>query len=113
MARTMKNGDTWPPLRGEAADETGQPVDLSGAVSLTMFAVSDTHTITGPASALWPAVPDADGQHQWNWQYDFVAGDTVVSATYKVRLVVEWAVGETQTFPNTGHETLTIEDDTA
>jgi hypothetical protein len=110
MARTMKNGDTWPPLRGEASDETGAPVNLTGAVSRTVFAVCPTHTITGPATALWPAVPDADGEHLWNWEYDFVVGDTVVSDTYKTRLVVEWASGETQTFPNTGHEELIIED---
>lgn len=113
MARTMKNGNTWPPLRGEASDETGQPVDLSTAVSLTVYCVGATHTITGPATALWPAVLDADGQHKWNWQYDFVAGDTLVSGEYKVRLDVEWAPGEIQTFPNSGHETLTIEDVTA
>jgi|SRR5581483_2449216 len=108
--RTMKNGDTWPPLRGEAADETGQPVDLSSADSLDVECVGNTHTITGTAIALWPAVPDADGEHFWNWEMDFAPGDTDVSDEYKVRLIVTWAPGQVQTFPNDGHETLTIQD---
>lgn len=109
MARTMKAGDTWPPLRGEASDESGSPVDLSAALSLEVVMTSPAHTISGAAAALQPPIADADGVHQWNWQYNWVAGDTANAGEYAVELKVTWATGELETFPNSGSETLVIE----
>lgn len=92
--RNMIVGDTTPPLRGEVDDATGSPLNLSGAVSLTVHAtynlgLGGTATFTGPAVADWPAIADADGIHHWNWHYNFAAGDTAVAGDpYNVELVV-------------------------
>jgi hypothetical protein len=105
----MKVGATWPPLRGQATDEFGAPVDLSTALSLTFLAVTTTHTISGAASAIQPAVADPDGLHHWNWQYNFAVGDTVVAGKYDVYLQVTWTPTEIEYFPDDGAESLTIE----
>lgn len=109
MARTIKQGATWPPLRGEAADSTGTAVDLSTAQELEVHCIGPTHTIIGPATALQPPVPDADGVHFWNWEYGFVAGDTDIVGSYNVYLKCTWAPGEIEWFPDSGSEKLTIE----
>lgn len=110
MARKMKAGDTWPPLKGEAADETGAPVNLSGAASMEVVITNGTDSIGGVATAIWPPEADVDGDHQWNWQHTFAVGATDgLEGDFSVELKVTWAAGELQTFPNTGHETLSFE----
>lgn len=112
MPRTLKLGDTYPPLRGQASDETGSPLNLSLAASLAIRMVSPGHTITGACIAIQPPLADADGVHQWNWQYNWVAGDTANAGVYTVELIVTWDAGppvHIETFPNSGSETLTIE----
>lgn len=109
MARTLKVGATWPPIRGQASDEDGNPVDLSTAQQLTMIAVTATHTITGTAIAIQPPLADDDGVHYWNWQYNIQVGDTDQAGIYKLYLKAVWAPGEIEFFPDDGSETLTIE----
>lgn len=117
MPRTLKVGDTWPPLRGEAQDAQGNPLDLSGALTLELIIKSNTHQIFGLggspnlplASALWPAVADPDGVHLWNWEYEIAVADMGVVGIYVVNLKVTWATNEFQTFPNDGGEALIIE----
>jgi len=109
MARTMKVGATFPPMRGQATDGQGNPVDLSTATTLTMIAISGSHTMTGPAVALHPPIDDEDGIHHWNWQYNFAVGDTAVAGTYKVYLKADLGSGEIEFYPDAGSETLTIE----
>ena len=109
MARIMKVGATWPPLRGQATDATGSPVDLSTALSLTFIAKTATHTITGAATAIHPAIADPDGLHFWNWQYTWATGDTAAAGVYNVYLEVLWTSTEIEYFPDDGAETLTIE----
>lgn len=109
MARTMKAGDTWPPLRGQASDASGV-LDLSTAVSLDVVLTSGTHQITGTATPIQPPIVDEEGT--WNWEYNWADGDTDNPGDYTVELKVVWSLGpppERQTFPNTGSETLTIE----
>src|SRR5947209_18259339 len=112
MARFMKVGATWPPLRGEASDELGSPVDLSTAMDLTMLAISSTHTITGNpgTEAIHPPDADPDGTHHWNWKYTWVVGDTSVAGIYHVYLKVTWSPDVIEYFPDDGSETLTIEE---
>ena len=112
MARTMKVGATWPPLRGQANDEFGNPVDLSTALELTMMAIGPTHSITatvGNTTAIQPPMIDPDGVHKWNWQYMWVVGETDVAGIYHVYLKVVWTPTEIEFFPDDGYETLTIE----
>jgi hypothetical protein len=105
----MKVGATSPPMRGQATDEDGQPVDLSVAEALTMLAVMTSHTITGAATAIQPPIADEDGIHHWNWQYDFIVGDTDKSGEYRLYLKVLWGPDDIEFFPDEGHDTLTIE----
>jgi hypothetical protein len=107
--RTMNKGDTWPPFKGEASDETGL-LDLTVATALDFVATSPAHQITGTAVAIDPAEADADGIHHWNWKYEFQAGDTDETGTYEANLKVTWAPGQIETFPNTGGPKLVIED---
>jgi hypothetical protein len=106
--RTMKVGDTWPPLKGAATDENGL-VDLTVATSLQVIIKSPTHEITGVPTVLNPPVQDAEGE--WNWQYVWAAGDTANAGDYEVELKVTWQAGQLETFPNTGSASLTIEAD--
>ena len=104
MARVMTVGDTWPTLYGEASDETGV-LDLSGTVSLQFRMKSGITLVTGSAVADWPAIPDADDEHFWNWHYVWQTSDTAVAGVYQVELKVTWASNEIQTF---GGDTLTV-----
>jgi hypothetical protein len=107
--RTMQKGDTWPPLKGEAKDETGV-LDLSGAAALELTVKSAGYLLTATPVAIWPAEADADGIHHWNWEYDFQEGDTDETGDYKVQLKVTWEPGHIERFPNSGAPVLTIED---
>jgi hypothetical protein len=112
--RTMKSGDTWPPFKFEAKDETGL-VDLTAAVSMRALFKSPAFLIEGVGptapTAIDPPEADADGVHFWNAEYDFQAGDTDEVGVYKAELEVNWGDGHIQTFPNSGAPTLTIEED--
>lgn len=109
MPTTVKQHDTWPPLRGKAEDEDGL-VDLTVADSLKFLAKDGVALIEGAAEPIDP--PDADG---FNWSYTWQAGDTDVVGEYDVELEVTWDAGTTppqvETIPNEGNETLTIEAD--
>lgn len=101
--RTMFQGDTWPPLRGEAKDETGV-LDLTAAASLLARIRAPNPSggfflISGAAVPDTPPIADEDGVHFWNWHYVWQTGDTAqIAADYNVELVVTWAVGEIQTY---------------
>lgn len=109
MARTLKVGATYPAVQGMASDSTGAALDLSTASALEFIAIGPTHTISGVATPIHPAIADPDGIHFWNWQYVLVAGDTDIAGTYNVYLKVTWAAGQIEYFPDDGSETLTIE----
>jgi hypothetical protein len=103
----MFAGDTYPAMRGEASDETGV-LDLSTAVALEFMADSSAGTIHGTATAIHPPIADADGVHQWNWQYAWAAGDTANVGTYEVYLKVTWSSGPPAEVETFGPDTLEI-----
>jgi hypothetical protein len=93
----MVQGDLYPPMRGQASDETGV-LDLTTAASLQFRAKSGATTITGVAVADTPPITDADGVHHWNWHYVWAGADTSVIGTYDVELLVTWAGSKPQHF---------------
>lgn len=109
---TIKQGDTWPPLRGTAASEADGVVDLFLADSMKV--VIKQHgggvTITATPTALNPATNDG-----FNWKYDWADTDTAVIGEYDVELEVTWDATTTpdqvQTFPNSGYQTLEVSAD--
>lgn len=105
MPTTIKRGDTWPPLRGLAADEDG-PINMTTATSVTLLAKYNTTLISGTVVPL--ASPDADG---FNWSYTWGSADTSIVGEYSVELEINWGGGQFETIPNDGTETLTIVQD--
>lgn len=100
----IKQNDTWPPLRGAAADEDGL-MDLSAADSLRFIMKSGQTLVDGSATAIEP--PDEDG---FNWSYTWGTADTSVVGTYQAELEITWDAGppvKIETVPNEG--TLEIE----
>ena len=116
MPSTYKRHDTWPPIRGVAADENGN-VDLTVADSVKFLAKSGSVLIEGTAEVLDP--PESgliDGQSvEFNWKYVLADGDLDTAGDYKVELEVTWDSGTTppqvETFPSAGTELLTVEED--
>lgn len=98
-------GDTYPPLRGWAKDDTGALVDLTTADALLLILKSTTATITGVPVALSPVETDADGV-EYNWKYVWAAADTSVPETYEQALKVTWDATATppsvEYFPSSG-----------
>lgn len=103
--RVMTNGDLYPPMRGQASDETGV-LDLTTAASLQFRMKSGATLVTGTATADTPPIADADGIHHWNWHYGWTSGDTNTNGTYFCELVATWAGAKPQHFVG---PTLTIQ----
>lgn len=109
MADTLKRGDTWPPIRGRASDEDGA-MDLAAADYVLFLAKAGSTLISGTAFVIDP--PDADGM---NWSYTPDADDFSVIGAYKTEIEIHWDEAavppKVETVPNTGTETITIEQD--
>jgi hypothetical protein len=105
----MPSGDTWPPLKGLAADEDG-PVDLPSASLVEVVLQSGNTIITGAADVIDP--PEVDDDETYNWEYVWEAGDTDEPGTYRVQLKVTWAAGQIERFPNAiaNGDSVTIEE---
>lgn len=110
----IKKGDTWPPLRGAAADQTDL-LPLAEAELIEFFAkqtVAPFTLISGTATVIDP--PDSDG---FNWQYTWSATDTAVTGTYITELQITWDTSTTpdriETVPNNANQnpTLTVWED--
>lgn len=108
MPATVKQGDTWPPLRFKVTDEDGL-VDLTTADSITLR-LAGPATVTGSCDPIDP--PDSDG---FNASYTLAAGDTATVGTYRGEIEVNWdssALPQAiETFPNAGTFVLVIEAD--
>jgi hypothetical protein len=106
--RTMQSGDTFPPLKGLAADDEG-PVDLTLADSMRALLKSNSALIELPATVINPI--QVDGAEAFNWEAAWDAGDTDIVGHYLVQLEVTWSPGQIETFPNNqaGAPTVTIE----
>lgn len=115
MPRTMKRGDTWPPITGTVRDADG-PVPLGGADEVLLVLRSDDRRVEAVVAVVDPDArrgePDAG-----KWSYTWQDGDTAYAGTYAVEIQVTWDAATTppriQTFPNSAgeNETLTIDND--
>jgi hypothetical protein len=86
-------GDTYPALRGLAADRAGA-LPLEDADAVTVLLTSDRTTIEGPATVLASDDPraDPDGLEggPFNWLYEFAESDLVYAGVYTPSLEVVW-----------------------
>lgn len=105
----IKRHDTWPPLRGLAADEAGA-LDLASADSVKILMKSGSTLIEGTVDVIDP--PDSEG---FNWSYTWGEDDTGTVGDYAVELEIHWDDGATppkiETVPNDGTLTLQIQAD--
>ena len=94
-------GDTYPPLRGQAFDDSGV-VDLSVAQSIQIRLKAKVQaadvTILGTAVADTPPVADPNGINSWNWHYNWKTTDTATVGLYDAELKVTWLSTAVQTF---------------
>lgn len=105
--RTLKAGDTDPPFTSTLTDGNGQPVNLTGAETVTLFmvpkdggigSVSDPCTIVNPAGGIV--------------EYRPTKQQTSVPGTYRLEWRVDWGpqAGKDRyrTFPSDGYEEVEI-----
>lgn len=106
---TIKQHDTWPPLRGKAEDEDGL-LNLSDADIIKFIMVSGATVVEGEVEVIDP--PDDDG---FNWKYVWASGDTAVIGTYEAELEITWdnasSPKKIQSVPNDGTLSVEIEED--
>ena len=101
----FEKGDTKPPLKAQATDFDGDPIDLSGAMlHFNMFDRSGEIVIDGGAVSL--VTDGTDGKVQYSWQ----DGDTDTVGTYKAEFVAEYSDG-ILTIPNDGFIDVRINED--
>ena len=108
---TIKQHDTYPPLRGAAYDADGL-LDLSGASSArVVIKGSGTAVLGGTVSILDPAV------NGYNWSYSWRSVDTAGTGTFSVELEITWDANSSparvETLPADGFKTLEIKGDLA
>ena len=100
----LKRGDTSPAIKYQLVDDTGAPVDISGAD--VRFLVEDHETLlvdddrNGNVS-----VPDpTKGIVRYDWQ----PADTQGAGIFDAEWEVTYSDGTTETFPNTEDITVRI-----
>lgn len=106
MARTMKAGDTYPPITGTLRTNAG-PVDLTSAVEVRMWMKS---TSTEPFETDPCEIVDAVNGVV---SYTPSPVETEIPGVYRLEWQVDWGDDgdgrpQIQTFPNSGYDTLTI-----
>jgi hypothetical protein len=99
FSRIMQSGDTYPPLKGLAADDDGA-VDLTLANSMRVLLKSTTALIELSATVIDPIEVDVDDNEQFNWQAPWAVGESDIPGDYLIQLEVTWAAGQIETFPN-------------
>lgn len=106
MPRTIKAGDTFPPITGTLRTNAG-PVDLTAAVAVRMWmkSASGTPIDTEPCE-----IVDAENGVV---SYTPSPAETSIAGVYRLEWEVDWGddVNERpqiQTFPNDGYDELRI-----
>lgn len=104
---TVKRHDTWPPVKATLEEGEGvnrKPINLSGALKVTMWLKSTTGTVI---EAVATVIGATEGKIEYAWQ----AGDTATSGEYKVEFEIEWSAAHIQTVPNASYNSILIVDD--
>jgi hypothetical protein len=123
MPRTIKRGSTWPPVRMLLTGADGRPEDLTAADSIQYYAklqgdagtvvtgtfTKDTDQATAPPT---PFVRETWTTGRGWVEHDLTEGvdETEDPGLWQIYAGVTWAPGDIEWFPNTGSETLTIEE---
>lgn len=89
-------GDNWPPISGTIVDGAGNPVDVSGASSLTFKSLSGSNAVTGTATNL----DDGTTENRGKWSYTWADDDLSVAGSYGVLIAVEWTADQLESFPS-------------
>lgn len=111
---TMKTGDTWPPLRGSAADADGllSLVDAD-AVNVLIRHRSSGTLITGAAEVIDP--PEEEAGNLYNWRYHWAEGDLDAIGDYQIELEIVWNDAtdppRVQTVPSKDYQKLKVVQD--
>lgn len=99
---TIKQNDTWPPLKATLTDENG-PIDLTTATAVRVIMKGTTVTIDGVCTV----VSATTGEVSYTW----AAGDTAVNGSYNTEFEINWGSGRIETVPNDSYKTVEIKDD--
>jgi hypothetical protein len=98
----IKQNDTWPPMVATLTQADGQPIDLTGAGTISMWMKSDSLTIsTDPCDVVGDP---SDGVVS----YTFTSADTATAGTYRVEWDIDFGSGKRQTAPNDGYKTVEV-----
>jgi hypothetical protein len=101
---TLKQNDTWPPLRIQLKEGTPTaPMDLTDAVSVTLHLVKQDKSVriaTDPCDIPEPT----DGWIEWTPN----EGDTAFVGVYDAEADIDWGDGKRQTVPNSSYLTVEI-----
>jgi len=106
--RTLKKGDTYPPLIRALEDEGG-PLNLSTATSVRFLARKDNTLIVATCTVTTIAAAKATGFLIGTWAdesitaavtWTIVTGDTSIAGTYKFEYEITWPNGKIETVPN-------------
>ncbi len=97
MALTVKQHDTWPPIKAilKETNEAGELVaikNLGAAESITFIMKHELATVEGACTV----ANEATGEVQYIWG----ATDTAVIGLYEVEFQIKWGTGKYQSVPN-------------
>lgn len=96
---TLKQHDTWPPLRATLSDTSG-PIDLTDVTQVKLIMKSDAFTITGICT-----VTDApNGRVSYTW----ASGDLANTGTYNAEFEITWPGSKVETVPSGGYLTIDV-----
>ncbi len=99
---TIKQHDTWPPLKATLSDSVG-PVNLTGA---TVKVILKDNNLISPTTIIGNCtlVDAANGKVAYTW----TAPDTANVNTFNGEFEVTWGDSTITTFPNVGYFTLAM-----
>ena len=111
MAFEIKTGDTSPAYECTLLSQA-LPVDLAGA-SIRFIMATDPapRTVVVDTAAVLVQVGDGSDGSKGKVRYEWTVEDTATAGAHVAEWEVVYASGKRQTFPNSGYETVTINDD--
>lgn len=99
----LKTGDTSPAIKRQLTDNSGNPVDLTGAsVKFGMWNIIDESIKIDASGTITDA---SNGKVKYEWQ----SGDTDTEARYEAEFEVTYSDSGTETFPNDPDKNIIVE----
>lgn len=94
---TIKQGDTYPPVRATLTDYSGTAIDLTDAT--VTFRMVDANGNTVIAAGACTITNAATGEVQYQW----AEADTDTPGRFRAEFVVEFSGGAIATVPNSNY----------